>query len=84
VPQASSGTPATSIVAVRKRAGSSSSVSAPTISRACGPWTASIAYWACASTTSTSKPSAWRWNQARSLSWFDALVTVRKRSSPRR
>ena len=46
--------------------------------------TASIAQRSCASATSTSKSDACSRNQARSLSWFDAFVTVRKRSGPSR
>ena len=49
----------------------------PTTSRAFGPWTASIAKSSRRSCTSASKPSACSRNQARSLAWFEALVTVR-------
>ena len=70
-----------SCVAVRKRFGSSPSASAATIPRACGPCTASIARSCRRSRSVTSKPSAWRRNQARSRSWLEALVTVRKPSA---
>ena len=53
------------------------------IVRAAGPWSAIIAYSEAASFTVTSNAAAWRSNQARSFSWFEAFVTVRKRSSRR-
>ena len=66
------------------RAGSSPSATRSTAARASGPCTASIAQRSWASVTSASNSPACSRNQARSFSWFDALVTVRKRSGPSR
>ena len=67
--------PCASAPAARRR-----SRSARPRARASGPCTASIAQRSCASATSTSKSPACSRNQARSFSWFEAFVTVRKRS----
>jgi hypothetical protein len=79
-------TPATSIPsAIFIRGGSSAPpASSPTIDRASGPWTASIANSAARSVISTSKSRATSPKRSKSASWLAALETVRYSSSPTR